>query len=257
TRSEDDAGSSELIPQRGGRIARQRLRDASNGADALQPADLCVLHRAPRLRKMKDLLAWTVDPPLERPPALLVRAGVRIRARHSLTIRSVDMSDFDREIERFVRVYCRAWRDNWGFVEPTRAEVRQLASELRYVVDRDLVLAADVNGALVGCAIALPDLNQGFAGTNGRLLPGLLRLLTRKRYVTQARVLLFGVVPEWRISGVAGPLIIELLSRTASLYRRAELSWVLEDNDSTNSSVAALGGRVYKRYRIYQKDLGA
>ena len=206
--------------------------------------------------KVKDLFAWIIDltgaPETER----VARLCARIRSRHGLTMRSVDMSAFDAEIERFVDVYCRAWGENWGFVKPTRAEVRQLASELRYIVDKDLVMAAEVNGRMVGCGIALPDLNQTFKGTNGRLFPlGLLRLLARKHIVTQARVALFGVVPDWRGTGLGVALFVELLSRIARRYRRAELSWVLEDNQPTNRTIAAMGGRQYKTYRVYQKEL--
>ena len=127
---------------------------------------------------------------------------------------------------------------------------------MRYIVDRDLVIAAEVDGRMIGCAIALPDLNQTFKGTNGRLFPlGLLRLLARRHIVTQVRVLLFGVVPERRRTGLAVPLFVELLSRAGARYRRAELSWVLEDNQMTNESVAALGARQYKTYRMYKKEL--
>jgi GNAT superfamily N-acetyltransferase len=206
--------------------------------------------------KVKDLLAWIVDLPGEALSERIIRIGTWARSRHGLTIRSVNLSAFDAEIERFVDIYCRAWRDNWGFVEPTAAEVRQMATELRHIVDADLVIAAEVDGRMIGCGIALPDLNQTFKGTNGRLFPfGLIRLLARKQIVTQVRVLLFGVVPEWRHTGLAVPLFAELLSRAARRYERAELSWVLEDNTVTNAGIAALGGRQYKTYRIYQKDL--
>ena len=206
--------------------------------------------------KVKDLLAWIVELPGEALSERMTRISARARSRHGLTIRSVDMSAFDAEIERFVDIYCRAWRDNWGFVEPTPAEVRQMATELRHIVDTDLVIAAEVDGRMVGCGIALPDLNQTFKGTNGRLFPlGLVKLLARRRIVTQVRVLLFGVVPEWRGTGLAVSLFVELLSRAARRYKRAELSLVLEDNDLTNAGIAAMGGRQYKTYRIYQKDL--
>ena len=69
-------------------------------------------------------------------------------------------------------------------------------------------------------------------------------------------MLLFGVVPEWQGTGVAAPLVVELLSRAARRFKRVELSWVLEDNELTNGSIAALGGRRYKTYRLYQKELG-
>src|SRR5207237_10699478 len=115
--------------------------------------------------KVKDLLAWVVDlPPGATETARVSRISDRARAQRGLMIRSVNMSDFNAEIEKFVDVYCRAWKDNWAFVAPTRAEVRQLALELRYIVDRDLVMAAEVDGQMIGCGIALPDLNQAFKG---------------------------------------------------------------------------------------------
>jgi GNAT superfamily N-acetyltransferase len=207
--------------------------------------------------KVKDLYAWIIELPGEALSERWARACARVRSRHDVTIRSVNMKAFKAEIERFVDVYCQAWSANWGFVEPTHAEVHQLVTELRYVVDPDLVIAAEVRGRMVGCAIALPDLNQVFKGTHGRMFPfGLVRLLARKRIVTQVRLLLFGVVPEWWRTGVAVPLVVELLSRAAHRFKRAELSWVLEDNELTNSSCAALGGRRYKTYRLYQKELG-
>ena len=210
---------------------------------------------AARYCKAKDLLAWIVDLPGAPPAERLARVGRRVRARHGLSIRSVNLSDFDAEIARFVDVYCRAWAGNWGFVEPTPAEVRQLATELRHLVDPDLVIAAEVDGRMVGCGIALPDLNQAFRGTGGRLVPVGLRLLLRRRLITQVRVVLFGVVPEWQGTGLGAPLVVELLARASRRYTRAELSWVLEDNELTNGSIAALGGRAYKTYRIYQKEL--
>jgi GNAT superfamily N-acetyltransferase len=207
--------------------------------------------------KVKDLYAWIIELPGEALSERWARACARVRSSHDMTIRSVNMKAFKAEIERFVDVYCQAWSANWGFVEPTHAEVEQLVSELRYVVDPDLVIAAEVRGRMVGCAIALPDLNQVFKGTHGRMFPfGLFKLLARKRIVTQVRLLLFGVVPEWWGTGIAVPLVVELLSRAAHRFKRAELSWVLEDNNLTNSSCAALGGRRYKTYRLYQKELG-
>ena len=38
-------------------------------------------------------------------------------------------------------------------------------------------------------------------------------------------------------------------------YRRAEFSWVLEDNRNINRTVERLGAERYKTYRIYQKAL--
>jgi hypothetical protein len=34
-----------------------------------------------------------------------------------------------------------------------------------------------------------------------------------------------------------------------------ELSWTLEDNGPVNVAIKLMGGKVYKRYRIYEKEL--
>jgi len=40
-------------------------------------------------------------------------------------------------------------------------------------------------------------------------------------------------------------------------YTRAEMSWILETNDVMNNTIAMLGGRRYKTYRIYDLPLTA
>jgi hypothetical protein len=39
------------------------------------------------------------------------------------------------------------------------------------------------------------------------------------------------------------------------VVRRAELSWVLEDNRPTRDIIELVEGRPYKTYRVYEKNL--
>ena len=39
-------------------------------------------------------------------------------------------------------------------------------------------------------------------------------------------------------------------------YAEAEMSWILETNDVMNHTIARLGGRRYKTYRVYELALG-
>ena len=118
-------------------------------------------------------------------------------------------------------------------------------------------MCAEVDGRIVACAVAIPDINQTLKGTDGRLFPlGLVRLLRRKSIIDQVRLLLLGVLAEYRAIGLF-PLLIRELKRQldGTRYRRAEFSWVLEDNRDINQPVERLGARRYKTYRIYQKAL--
>ena len=206
--------------------------------------------------KVKDLLAWIYD--LDRDvPAIVARLADRARARAGVTIRPLRLPDFANEVEQLRNIYADAWADNWGFVAPSEDEFRRLATELKPIFDPRCAVCGEVDGRIVACAVAIPDVNQALKGTNGRLLPvGLVRLLRRRRYIDQARLLLLGVAAPYRAFGIYPLLLVELHRQMAGgPYRRLEFSWVLEDNHNINQPAEQAGARRYKTYRIYQKAL--
>jgi len=206
--------------------------------------------------KVKDLFAWLYD--LQgAPPPVIAKLAQRVRERERIVVRPLNLSEFTREVERLRAIYLDAWERNWGFVAPTEAEFRRLAVELEPIYDPRCAVCAEVNGRLVACAVAIPDLNQALKGTNGRLLPlGLVRLLLRRRYITQMRLLLLGVESGYRALGLYPLLLFELHRQVkGTAYRRAEFSWVLEDNRDINQPAELAGARRYKTYRIYEKAL--
>ncbi len=208
-------------------------------------------------RKVKDLYAWLYD--LDRPMnPVIERLATRVRERERITVRPLELRDFDRESDRLRLIYCGAWERNWGFVPPTPEEFRRLATEMRPIFDARGAVCAEVDGRPIACAVAIPDINQALKGTDGRLLPwGLVRLLRRKTIIDQGRLLLFGVLAEYRGRGLYPLLLVELQRQIAgSRYRRVEFSWILEDNRDINQPAEQAGARRYKTYRIYQKALG-
>jgi len=207
--------------------------------------------------KVKDLLAWRMDPTVPLGPRI-ERLAARLRRRGDVRVRRVDMKRFDRDLAAMNAIYRSAWEHNWGFVPPTDAEMNQLAADLKPAIDPDLVLFVDIDERPVGCGVCLPDLNQVLKRMNGRLLPfGLWHFLNRRSIVNRVRVVLLGVVAEWRHIGVYPLLIFELhRNARANGYKAAELSWTLEDNDEVNAGIIAAGGTLDKKYRIYEKALG-
>jgi GNAT superfamily N-acetyltransferase len=207
--------------------------------------------------KVKDLYAWDMDvtAPL---PERLTRISERVRRRHGISVRPADLSRFDAELDILKVIYREAWADNWGFVPPTDAEIRQLATDLRPVADSELVLFAEVNGEPVACAVSIPDVNQVLKRMNGRLLPfGVVHFLRRRQIIRRVRMLMLGVLPKVRRLGLYPLLIAEATERAARRgYTRAELGWTLEDNDLINAGIEATGARRSKTYRLYEKPLG-
>jgi hypothetical protein len=205
-------------------------------------------------RKVKDLFAWLYDIDREVPPTI-AKLAARVRQCECVIVRRLDPAEFTREIERLHTIYCAAWARNWGFIPPTVDEFRRIATELKPIFDPRCAVCAEIDGRPVACAIAIPDINQALKGTSGRLLPfGLLRLIFRRRFIDQVRLLLVGVEPAYRTRGLYPLLLFELHRQLrGGPYRRAEFSWVLEDNRDINRPAEWAGARRYKTYRIYQK----
>ena len=161
-------------------------------------------------------------------------------------------------MECLQEIYGSAWEHNWGFVPPSREEFLRIARELKPIFDERCAVCAEADGRMIACAIGVPDVNQALRGTGGRLFPlGLPKLLLRRRYIDQARLLLLGVDARYRARGLY-PLLLFALHRQliGGPYRRAEFSWVLEDNHDINRPAEQAGARRYKTYRIYEKHIG-
>jgi GNAT superfamily N-acetyltransferase len=205
------------------------------------------------LRKEKDLLAYylTVDAATD---GKSMRVAERSLASSGLKIRSIRMDRFWTEVENIWEVYTSAWSRNWGFAPMSRDEFLHTAKEMKPIVNPDFLLVGEVDGRMVGFALALPDINQAFKHAGGRLFPlGLFKILYHKRFIHTMRVLLLGVMKQYQTAGVAAGFYAALIrnGRKAGV-RDGELSWVLEDNILMNRSAEALGASRYKTYRIYQ-----
>jgi GNAT superfamily N-acetyltransferase len=181
--------------------------------------------------------------------------------RPDVVVRKINMKEFDREIELFKVVYNAAWELNWGFVPLTDHEIEHLGQDLKMIVDPDLVYIALVDGKPAGVSLGLPDVNQALIKArpqpNVWSLPLLLaKFMWYRRQIDALRLLIMGVVPEYRSLGIDAAFYVETARAAfAKGYERCEMSWILESNDMMNRIIERLGGTIYKTYRIYQKPL--
>ena len=211
------------------------------------------------LKKVMDLLAYRLTDQDPIPQRLLTLAE-RIRQRARITLRSLNLSNFDDEARIIRTIYEQAWERNWGFVPMTEDEFFYMARQMRRIVDPDLVVIAEHDGRPVAFALALPDINQALIHMKGKLLPtGLLKLLWHTKIrnkIDGCRILMLGILPQFRKRGIDSMLYVATYQRgVARGYRWAELSWILETNELMRRGVEELGARPYKRYRIVEMPL--
>jgi GNAT superfamily N-acetyltransferase len=103
----------------------------------------------------------------------------------------------------------------------------------------------------------LPDINQALIyNKNGYLIPALYHLLTKKKKIDKVRIMVLGVIPEYRKSGAGGVLFYETAKRALKLgYKYGEASWILEDNVMMNKAAEAMNGVINRKYRLLQMDI--
>ena len=192
-------------------------------------------------------------------PERLARATELIRQRQGITLRPLNMKDFEGEVERIKELYNSAWEKNWGFVPMTEHEIDHLAEQFKPVVIPEMVPMAEKDGKLIGFGIALPDLNVIFrTNRSGRLFPVIFRLLwaLKMKRIRRARILLLGVLPGYQGKGIDAMLYHWIWTKSGErgIYW-GEAGWILEDNPAMNAGLEKMTFRVYKTYRLYDRSL--
>lgn len=207
--------------------------------------------------KAKDLHAWKLTADFLSPK--LERVQSAVREREGLTVRNFRFgpkSAFREDIGILRTIYNAAWEPNWGAVQMTPEEFDALATDLKTIAAKDLVLIAEAHGTPVGFALALPDINQVLIrNKRGGLIGAVWHLLSGKKRVNRGRIVVLGVIPAFQKRGMDAALYYEIGNRMVydHGFLEAEASWILEDNEMMNRAALMLKGKIYKRYRIYEK----
>lgn len=212
------------------------------------------------LTKAMDLYGWDLSiTDRERMNPILPKIAARAHDKYGITIRKMSRLHLRREMDEFAKVYNAAWSHNWGFVPYSKADLDAYAIDMQLVYSRDWFMIAEADGQTVAMAITIPDIHQVYKKMNGRLLPlGWLYYLMRGRIITRLRVGFLGVLPEYQHTGVAAALYLEHFKVAEhSRQKEGEASFILEVNTSMNRGLEAMGGRLVKRWRVYERELTA
>jgi GNAT superfamily N-acetyltransferase len=212
------------------------------------------------LRKAMDLLMWElhIEGRQNVHPAIWEMAA-KVETEHGIVCRPMRKKDLENEVTKFMEVYNAAWEKNWGFVPLTDAEVRHYAKTLKPVLSEHWAMIAERTdtGEVVGAALTLPDFNQVLSKIHGRLLPvGWAKALLAQRKIDRVRVFALGVKPEYQHTGVAArfyEMHFDSAERTPQTW--GEMGWILETNEPMNRAMEGMGGKVVRRYRVYEREL--
>ncbi len=214
------------------------------------------------LTKEKDLFCWRYGRDMVF-PARILKAWEQVKSLPEVRLRSVDTSRMQAETEAIMDIYNDAWTGKWGYVPALPDEVAKVARDLKVILDEDLAFVAEIDGKVAGMCIMLPNVNEAIQDLGGKLLPtGFLKLLYRLkvRHPKSTRLMMLGIKSEYRhvkkYGGLSAAMYVEVAKRGAAKgYEWGELSWTREDDAPINLGIRAMGAKVYKKYRVYEKTI--
>src|SRR5947207_2198169 len=212
------------------------------------------------MSKAIDLLMWNLEV-TDRAKVLPVifELAEKVESEHGIRVRPMRRRQLRKDLDAFADVYNSAWSKNWDFVPYSKKDLDAYAQELQLVFDKHWFMIAERidTGEVVGMAMTIPDINQVLQRMNGRILPlGWWHFLHKHRIMDQVRVGFLGVKPAYQHTGVAAALYVEHFDTAARVRQtHGEMGWILETNRNMNRAMEAMGGRIVKRYRMYERLL--
>ena len=208
--------------------------------------------------KYLDCVSYLLDIPPIVPARMKVVAE---RARRGTNIRLLSFQsrrDLKPWIVPVLRLVNATYKGIFGFMPLSEEEMYALARQYLPVLDPEFTkLIVDAGDRPVAFVIAMPDISRGIQRAGGKLFPlGFLYILSEQRKSRRLVTLLGAVKEGWEGRGLTAWLGEELLESAKSRgMKDIDSHLILEQNVRMRGVMEKFGGRLYKRFRIYQKNI--
>ena len=208
-------------------------------------------------RKEIDWVTYFVDITKPR-PAVYDKIAQRVLSRTEYRLMEFsNRKEFGSWIEPVFALMNEAFTAIYGFSPLTDEEIRKVAADYVPFLDPRFAKIVTLKGEVVGFAIGIPDMTEGIRKARGRLFPfGVFKIMRARKHSKRVDMLLGAIKEGHRGKG------LDVLMANA-LYDSAHKAGMthsdshheLESNARMRAEMERIGGRVYKRHRIYRKEL--
>jgi hypothetical protein len=145
----------------------------------------------------------------------------------------------------------------YGFQPLDNMEMKILGKRFLPVLDPRFVKVVTKDNNVIGFNIAMPNLSEGIRKAQGRLTPsGIIYIRRETKRTRQLDSLMGAIKKEYRGRGIDVMMgYTTLVAARKAGFEFADSHHELENNLQVRAEMERLGGQVYKRFRIYKKDL--
>jgi GNAT superfamily N-acetyltransferase len=211
------------------------------------------------LDKAMDLFMWNLEvQDRDKVLPIMFELAEKSESEHGVVLRKMSRRHLRKEMDAFAEVYNAAWAENWGFVPYSKKDLDAYTTEMHLVYEKDWFMIAEKDGDTVGVAISVPDISPVMRKANGSALKFAWWWLRRRSIWHRVRVGFLGIKPEYQHTGIAAKFYVEhfdVAARHPQIHG-GEMGWILESNEAMNRGMEMMGGRIVKRYRMYERIFG-
>ncbi len=209
--------------------------------------------------KKVDLVVYKIPIPQEEP---IFYKKIRVRfeqQNHQLKVLEFSSR---RKVKPYIRPVLNLVNQTfvgiYGFWPFTEDEMDDFANRYLYLINpRFIKLIVDNQNEVVAFVIGMSDISKGIQKARGYLLPfGFIHILKAGKKSKQLNLLLGAIHPDYQGKGldvIMGIKMFDSARRAGKTVIDSHLE--LEHNHKVRAEMEKVGGRVYKRFRIFEKPL--
>ncbi len=190
-------------------------------------------------------------------PERLHDIAEKMMARRGFSIRTFSSKrELQAWIPRIVQTYNETFLANWEFNPVTEAEAKVIGDRLLQIANPKLIKLVMKGDAIAGFLFGFPDISEGIRRANGRIWPfGWIHLLRDMKRTQWINLNGAGILAPYRGLGVNAILYVEMEKTMHSGgFLHADLVQ-MEEHVLTVEDTKTMGGRIYKKHRIYEKTI--
>jgi len=152
----------------------------------------------------------------------------------------------------------RTFTEIFGFVPFSDAEMDDFANRYLFLINpRFIKIVVNQENEVVAFVIGMSHIGEGIQKAKGKLFPfGIFQILRSARKSKQLNLLLGGIDPAYRGKGLDAMMGVKMFESAIALGKtQLDSHLELETNTKVRAEMERMGGRVYKRFRIFGKNL--
>jgi len=209
--------------------------------------------------KEVDLVVYQIKIPSRIPEFYLKIQERAIRQNQSFQVLEFTSR---RKVKPYIHPVLRllnsTFTEIFGFIPFTEAEMDDFANRYLFLINpRFIKVVVNEQSEVVAFLIGMSHIGEGIKKSKGYLFPfGIFRILASARKSKQLNLLLGGIHPDYRGKGLDVMMGVKMLESASAQGKTVIDSHLeLEYNTKVRAEMEKMGGVVYKRFRVFGKDL--